>query len=475
MGGSGRAGAAPSGSSHAVVIGASMAGLLAARVLADHFRRVTIVERDRLPAQTAPRKGVPQSRHIHVLLAAGRNILEDLFPGLGGELEDAGVRPIDAGQDFEWLTPAGWSPRFQADLGVLTCSRDLLDQAVRRQVETLADVEILQETEVTGLLLDPARTALTGVEVRRRAAAADGEAGHADPEVKRLAADLVVDAAGRTSKTPTWLEQLGFPVPEETVVSASLGYASRLYRRPAARAQPWDCVYLQAAPPHRTRAAVIFPIEGERWIVTLGGGGGDYPPTDEAGFEAFMHSLASLIVHDALSGAEPLSPIYGYRATENRWRHYERLAGRPEGLVVLGDAACTFNPVYGQGMTTAARGAVTLAECLREQRRRRPDGDLTDLARRFQRSLAKVNQAPWLLATSEDLRYRIVEGTRPGRITRWMHWYLDRVTAASTHDIVLRRVLLQVLHMTRPPSALFLPGNVRRALLRKRSTGAPGV
>ena len=234
---------------------------------------------------------------------------------------------------------------------------------------------------------------------------------------------------------------------------------------------PWHCVYLQAAPPHRTRAGVVFPIEGQRWIVTLGGGGGDYPPTDEAGFEAFMRTLPSHIIHDAVRSAEPLSPIYGYRATENRWRHYERLSRRPEGLLVLGDAACTSNPVYGQGMTTAARGALTLAECLSDQAQRCRAGELSGLAGRFQRSLAKVNEAPWLLATSEDLRYPSAQGARPGLSTRWMHWYLDRVVAGSTRNVHLRRTLLQVLHMTRPPSALFHPGIVGRALLWHRSTG----
>lgn len=438
---------------HAVVVGASMAGLLAGRVLADHCDRVTIVEKDRLPDTPQPRKGVPQTRHIHVLLVRGRGILEQLFPGLNGELADLGVEAIDAGQDFAWLTPAGWSLRFHADLGVLACSRDLLDAVIRRRLRAFDRVTLRDGTEVTGLVPGRNGTAVAGVTICRRTHEDDGGTVEEAP----LEADLVVDAGGRGSRTPEWLAGLGYPTPEETWVSAQLGYASRVYRRPAGRSFPWKCIYLQAAPPQRTRAGVVFPIEDDRWVVTLGGGGGDYPPTDEAGFRAFMESLPSPILIDAVGEAEPLSAIAGYRATQNRWRHYERLTRRPEGLLVLGDAACTFNPVYGQGMTTAALGAATLDEYLG-----RHGGNVAGLARRFQQSLAKVNQAPWLLATSEDFRYATTEGATPTRATRWMHRYLDRLVARSTTNADLRRVLLQVLHLIRPSSALLRPGVVAK-------------
>ena len=241
---------------------------------------------------------------------------------------------------------------------------------------------------------------------------------------------------------------------------------------PHAAPADWKCLYVQAAPPERTRGGVAFAIEGGRWIVTLGGIGGDYPPTEEAGFRQFMRSLASQELFEVVEGAQPLSPIAGYRATENRWRHYERLSRRPEGLLVLGDAACAFNPVYGQGMTMAALGALVLRESLEAQRTRQDD-TLDGLAREFQRALARLNKGPWLLATSEDFRSPLLDGARPGLSSRLMHRYLDRLIAHTTGDRDLRKVFLGVLHMINPPNALFRPDILAKVLFRPRPTVLP--
>jgi 2-polyprenyl-6-methoxyphenol hydroxylase-like FAD-dependent oxidoreductase len=271
------------------------------------------------------------------------------------------------------------------------------------------------------------------------------------------AADLVVDASGRGSRTPEWLEALGYPRPAETVVDASLGYTSRIYRRPADFDADWQSLYVQAMPPEVTRGGIIYPLEGDRWMVTLGGGDRDWAPTDEEGFLAFARGLPSPAIAEAIERAEPLSPITRYRATENRWRHYERLARRPERLVVLGDAVCAFNPVYGQGMTTGALAAAALGECLSAQRRRHPDGDLTGLAGRFQSKLARQNAGPWALATGEDFRFRQTTGGKPGRSTRFLHLYVDYLAEMGTTRAIPRLALLEVLHLLKPSWTLFHP------------------
>ncbi len=447
---------------HAVVIGGSIAGLLASRVLAETSERVTLLERDRFPDSAVPRKGLPQAHHLHVLLARGRQALEELFPGIGEELAAAGAETIDAGQDIAWLTRSGWGARFRSEICSFACSRPLVDHLVRRRIGALGTITVRQASEVTGLVFADGSRRVAGVHVSRRDRSSPGR--------EEIAADLVIDASGRTSRTPEWLKAAGFAAPEETVVDAHLGYASRLYRRPAAAAADWKCLYVQAAPPERTRGGVAFAIEGNRWIVTLGGIGGDYPPTDEAGFRQFMGSLASRELADVVEHAEPLSPIAGFRATENRWRHYERLPSRPEGLLVLGDAACAFNPVYGQGMTMAALGALVLRQSLRGvSPARPPDG----LATRFQGALARLNKAPWLLATSEDFRSPRLDGARPGLSSRLMHRYLDRLVAHTTRDQDLRKLFLGVLHMVRPSTMLFRPDTFAKVMLRPRPPVIP--
>ena len=284
-----------------------------------------------------------------------------------------------------------------------------------------------------------------------------------------------MDASGRGSKAPQWLRELGHETPEEIVVDASLGYTSRVFRRPGKLPDGRYGAYVQPAPPENNRGGVLFPVEGDRWILTLAGYGGDYPPTDEDGFMDFIRSLRSSIIYDAVKDASPLSEIYSYRATENRLRCYENLSRMPDGFVVLGDAVCAFNPVYAQGMTAAALGALTLSECLREQRKRRSDGSLLGFSLRFQKKLADVNSAPWMLATSEDFRVHGVTGGTPDRITRFMQRYVDRVIALSTESAAVRDGLLRVFNLLEGPQTLFRPQIVIRVVRRVLSESMRGL
>jgi 2-polyprenyl-6-methoxyphenol hydroxylase-like FAD-dependent oxidoreductase len=443
-------------SGHALVIGGSMAGLLTARVLSERFERVTVVERDHFPEGPAFRKGVPQSKHLHVFMMRGRMISDKLFPGLSEELEEAGAMPVDSANDFEWLTPAGFAPRFPSGLPLLMCSRELLEWTARARVAALPRVSFLEKTEVTGLLPTPNGKGVAAVEVRSRTAKDGAES------QEPLRADLVVDASGRNSNASKWLEALGYAPPEETYTNSHLGYASRTYRRPERFDGDWMGLNAQAAPPEVTRGGVLLPLEGNRWMVTLSGVGGDYPPTDEEGFMDFARSLRTPMLYEAIKDAEPISDISGYRDTENRRRHYEKLSRQPENFLVSGDAASAFNPIYAQGMTTAALGAEVLEECLREQ------DAVSDahggLSKRFQKKLAKANAVSWLLATGEDFRVRGVEGGKATFAARLTHRYMDRVLALSLRDIEVRQTFLEVFHMLKPPTELFEPGIALKVL-----------
>jgi 2-polyprenyl-6-methoxyphenol hydroxylase-like FAD-dependent oxidoreductase len=427
--------------------------MLAARVLSDHFDAVTLLERDRFPEAPAARKGLPQGRHAHILLERGREILERFLPGLTGELVRTGAAPLDFTRDVAWLSPAGWYVRFPGDLRLLACSRDLLDWVVRGRVTALPKVRIRQGADVAGLIRGPGEGGrVTGV--RLRSCAAEDEVNYSGAV---LAADLVVVAGGRRSRLPEWLTALGFEPPAETVVNSFQGYASRYYRPPTGFAPDWKALYIQQAPPADPRGGLVSPVEGGRWLVSLIGGDGDYPPTDEAGFLAFARSLRSPALYEAIAAAEPLTPIAGQRATDNRLRHYDRPGRLPDGVVALGDAVFAFNPVYGQGMSAAALGAEVLDGWLRE------DGHHNlGRGRDFQSRLARATAVAWQLSTGADYRFRTTEGPPQSWVARLTGRYLAAVMRAATRRPWVRRRLAEVLHLLRPPSALFGAGALAR-------------
>ena len=440
---------------HAVVLGGSLAGLLAARILSDHFEKVTLIERDAYLETTETRRGIPQANHVHGLLMRGRQILEELFPGVQDDMIAAGAPLVDLAKEIAWYTPKGWGVRFPSDLKILAFTRPLLDLHVRRRLVQNPRVTILDNTDVLRLVDGSKPNHVAGVLICPRTSAIDRRV------ARELHADLVIDTTGRASRAPRWLEELGYEPPEEIVIDAQLAYASRLYHIPADFDGDWQCAYVQAAPPKRKRGAILFRVEGNRWLVTMLGRAGDRPPSDEEGFLGFARSLPVSTIYDAICVARPASPIKTHGATQNRLRRYERAKALPENFLLLGDAVCAFNPVYGQGMTTAALGAMTLQKCLREQ-----NGSLNGLSRRFQKQLAKVNATPWMLATGEDCRYPETTGGSLSLMNRFMHRYMDQVFQLSTRSVSVRTVLLRVFNMLLPPTALFQPKVFFRVLLQ---------
>jgi len=419
-----------------------MAGLLAARVLADRFAEVVIVDRDTFPDDAAFRKGVPQSRHLHVLLARGAQILEELLPGFRADLAAAGAVSIRWPGDVGLLGAAGWATRRTRSQPLISSRREQVEHAVRRRVRSRPSVDVLENADVIGLLTAQSGS-VTGIRVRPRGDRAEHD----------LEAGLVVDASGRGSQAPAWLEDLGHGPTRQTVVDSFLGYASRTYARDPTTSGEWRALFLQATP-QSTRGGGLFPVDHDQWQVTLAGVGRDYPPTDEAGFLEFARSFRSTILYEAIRDAQPTSTISAYRRTENQLRHFDDLPSWPDGFIVLGDAACCFNPVYGQGMTVAAIEALVLQGWLRNGA---PAHD-------FQKRLAKAVANPWLLATGEDFRYPTTEGGRPNLGTRLLHRYLDRVVATSTTDPVVAGAFNNVVQMVAQPTLLFHPEVVARTL-----------
>jgi 2-polyprenyl-6-methoxyphenol hydroxylase-like FAD-dependent oxidoreductase len=457
------------GGERAVVIGGSLAGLFAARVLSDHFDEVTVVERDALGDAPEPRKGVPQGRQLHGLLRKGAEIIEELFPGAKASLEQAGAVVFDFGRDTAWYHMGGWKKSHESGMICVGASRPLLEAEVRRRVFALSNVRRRDACEVQNLVATEDRARIVGVAVKPR-----------DGADETLRADLVVDASGRGTRLPRWLTELGYESPRETAVKVDVAYVGRVFRVPEGRAapdrspHPWKMLYVIADAPS-SRIGALMAIEGGQYISVLAGLGGDRPPTDPEGYLAFARSLPTGEVARVMAELEPVGDFESYKFPANLRRHYEKMARFPEGLVVVGDAVASFNPIYGQGMSVAAIDAKVLDASLVEQRKKYGKGKVDGLARRYIRAAAGAADVPWAMTTGEDFRYPEVEGRRPP-FYPVMRWYLDRVHRACTVDTEVFGTFLRAMHMIHGPEKLLSPAMALRVLRSaKKADSAPAA
>ncbi|MFF5883295.1 NAD(P)/FAD-dependent oxidoreductase [Streptomyces sp. NPDC014603] len=439
------------GGRHAVVVGGSLAGLLAANVLAAHVDRVTVVERDRFPEEPEPRPGVPQSRHIHVLLEGGRTAIESLLPGFVRELEEAGAPRVGVPGDMVQWQNGRWFRRLPSSAHYHTGPRPQLERLVRRRVLANPLITVLEGTDAVGLLGDASR--VRGVLLRER-----GDRARAEP--RPVEADLVVDASGRATKAPQWLTALGAQAPHEETIDTGLAYGTRVYRDRDGILGTDALGYYIVPNPSQTHGAVVLPLGDGTHLVTLSGLRGDEPPTDGDQFTAYAKKLPHPLVHRWLSRAEPLSPVHGFRHTENVRRRYDLPGRRPAGFLAVGDALCTFNPVYGQGMTVAAQNAVALRDALADPRR-------TPTTRRVQRAVLSSSRQAWDISAGADKRMPGATGNaaalRAG--DRAAHWYLDRVQDRYPGDPVVGDAFRSVLSLSAPLTAVFAPSVARAVLL----------
>jgi 2-polyprenyl-6-methoxyphenol hydroxylase-like FAD-dependent oxidoreductase len=429
----------------AVVLGGSLAGMLAARVLADAYAQVTVIDRDGLSETPMHRRGVPHGRHIHGLLARGQRALEELFPGLTAELVAHGVPAGDLLADARLYFSGHRLRQAHAGLVVLCASRPVLEGHVRARVRALPNVAFLDRCDIVGLAATPDGRRVAGVRVLRRA---DGSAEQV------LSADLVVDATGRGSRTPLWLGALGYSRPAKEQVRVGLGYATRTYRL-APDALGGDLAVLQGATPQHPRTGALQMLEGDRWMLTLAGMLGDHPPTDPDGFLAFARSLQFPDIYETIRDAEPLDDPVPFHFPASVRHRYERLDRFPDGLLVMGDAVCSFNPIYGQGMSVAALEALTLRGHL--------DGGAAPQPRRFFGDLARVVDVPWDLAAGGDLAFPGVQGRRSLK-SRLVNAYITRLHAAAAHDASLASAFVRVAGLVAPPQSLLRPSVAVRVL-----------
>jgi 2-polyprenyl-6-methoxyphenol hydroxylase-like FAD-dependent oxidoreductase len=439
---------------HAVVIGASVAGLLAARALSGSYERVTIVERDELPSLGAGRKAVPQGRHAHVMLASGLRAIEDLLPGITDELLADGARPCKSLREIRLVISGHELCRDAPGADVLLASRPLIEGHIRRRVLALENVRVRERCDAGELVTSTDRKRVNGVRIRPRE-------GSGTEEV--CDADLTVAASGRSARIPAQLESLGYRRPQEERLPIDLLYVSRrVLLRPGAL--PGDKIIEIGARPGFPRGLMLVEQE-DHWILTVYGYGAEHhPPTDQQGYLEFIASVAPADVLAAIRDAEPLTEIVKHGFPANQRRRYERLRRLPDGLLAVGDAISSFNPLYGQGMSVAALEAIELHRCLQRGDRR--------LARRFFRSAGKVVAPAWDMAAGGDLALPEVEGDRP-LMLRLTNAYVDRLLQVAEQDPDVAAAFNDVADLLAPPQNIMRPRVLWRVVRGPRQRPRP--
>jgi flavin-dependent dehydrogenase len=431
----------------AIVIGAGIAGLVTARVLSDHADSVTILERDHLPDGVDTRRGAPQGRHAHVLLAVGQELLDGWFPGLSADLAESGAVPLDA-SDLIWHQGGAYRARPELGFGAVSMSRPLLETTVRnRLLEDRDNVTIIDNARVDGPILENGRVVGVGV----------------NGDTQR--ADLVVDCSGRNTRFLDDLALAGFPKPEASAIHIDVAYGSRVVRRRVGDRDGTAAVTI-ADPTQGHRIGTMVPIEGDRWMVTLGSFHGDVPPSDPARFEAFARSLPSPELADTLSRAKALTPVLTHRLPTSQRRHMERLDRTPDGFLVLGDAICSFNPIYGQGMSSAALQARALGRTVERHGIGSPG-----LAPAFYRQASKVVDVPWRIAAAADFADPRTTGPKPMG-TDLTNRYLEMVVCASHTSATVSLQMMRVQNLLARPESLLTPAMMMRVVLAARRSPA---
>jgi len=429
---------------NAAVIGGSIAGLITARVLSDYFDQVVVLERDQIESTPAVHKSVPQGHHLHALLLGGQRVLSSLFPSFTDDLQKLGAVRMRISKDVAWMLPDGkaytrnGSVRTPQDIGIdiYGQSRGLLEYCVRQLTLKLPNVTLESGATVHELIYDGAR--VRGVRYGR------------EGNSNSVEADLVVDAGGRGSHAPRWLKELGFEAPAETTIGVDFAYSSAKFRI-ANFDDPERLLIFVGPPPRYPNGAIIELIENDTWHVSMGGRFGDYPPADEAGFVAFAKSVSHPKLYEYLKDAERVSDIMHFRFPTSVQRHYERLAAFPEGFVVLGDAISSFNPIYGQGMSSAALQVKALQQLISD--RAAQSRGLDGLAPAFFPKAAEVVATPWILAASSDFAFPKTKGERPPNFADSAR-YAAALDALAADDPALQMLLMEVFQLAKPITVL---------------------
>lgn len=445
----------------AIILGASIAGLLAARILSERFAEVWLLERDELPEGPAPRRGTPHAVHPHGLLARGLEVLEELFPGFADAMRACGAPTGDLLRRGRFYVNGRHFAVGDGNVVGLGASRLALEAEVRRRVRMLAQVNFVTGVDVIEPVLDEARARVVGVRMASRTSGNSEQC---------LAADLVMDCTGRGSRTPQWLRGWGFDAPEEERVTINIGYTTAYFYRPPEQDEHEVGAVTSTATAEQPRGAVLVSQEPEaapdgqpgsaaegsgRWVVGVGGYAGDNTECTLQGLRERARQIGVPEIIRITHEAEPIGPVTRYGFPFSQRRRYDKLKRFPANYLLMGDALTSFNPIYGQGMTTAACEALALRQALH--------GGLANVHKRFLKAASKIIDTPWQLAVGADLALPMVPGRRSPAI-RLVNAYVARLRRVAYDDAAVALAFLRVVHMQAPPASLFGPGVLWKVL-----------
>jgi 2-polyprenyl-6-methoxyphenol hydroxylase-like FAD-dependent oxidoreductase len=435
----------------AIVVGGGMGGLVAGRVLSDYFEHVTILERDALAdTGTGARAGVPQGKHLHALLAGGQRVLEELLPGLTEDLDRVGAARLTVGLDLRIERP-GFDPFPARDLGFYSSglTRPQLEFCVRRRVEALRNVRLEAGCRVLALVAADDGKAIRGLQF------------HREGRSETRTADLVIDASGTGELTLATLKAIGHPAAPETTIGVDLGYSSAIFDVPTGAQREWRGVMHLPDAPRTSRSGLMMPVEGNRWMLALGGRYEEHPPGDEAGFREFAASLRTPTIARAIDAARMVSDVERFRFPASRLRHFERLESFPGGLLPIGDAICRFNPVFGQGISVATLEGHALGQVLAASAA--TAGGLEGASRAFFQKVAEIVDTPWALAVVPDFLFPRTTGERPADLETSLR-FGAALTRATARHADIHKLVAEIQHLLRPRRALMDPPVLERIM-----------
>ncbi|MDQ7982018.1 FAD-dependent monooxygenase [Paraburkholderia sp. SARCC-3016] len=443
----------------AIVIGAGIGGLAAAAALANHFGQVVVLERDELPADARPRPGAAQTRHLHVLLSGGAAALAELFPGFLTQLVAVGAQRADVGADAHFeLAGAPKLPRRELNIYTWQLSRPLLEAVLREQLRKRENVQLRELSRVIGIVADENNRA-AGVRFESREGKHD-----------ELNSTLVIDASGRGVPTLDFLKATGRPTPAETAVSADLTYGTTVYSFPAGAEPDFKQAWVHGEAPEHGRAGFLVKRENGLWDAVLAGRLGDVPPTEDNAYLAFADSLPSEAIGTALRRGRREAPIVRFGYAQSRWRHFADVAGFPAGLLPLGDAVCSTNPVFGQGMTVAATEAVILHRLLAKAEGN--SDSLESIGPAYLKEMEELVKAPWSGTTALDLAYPQTKGERPADMQQRSEYQVGVMKLAAV-DPDVHRLMVEVRHLVKPAHLLHAPNLQQRVRALLQHPAAP--